>query len=344
LSPQLSRAGDWFLNSGIQESNGGVARYHRTDTARNLPVSTEITGYALSALLYLHSAGGDERYLDAARRAARFLMRDAWDPAARSMPFEIAPAELTYFFDCGIIVRGLLAYYRATGEAEALNTAIGVGESMARDFASVDGTHPILSLPDKAPLERDPLRWSRSAGCYQLKSAMAWRDLYEVTGKECFRAAYDRVLEHSLATYRSFLPGHSDRLRVMDRLHAFSYFLEGMLPRATDPRCAAALGCGIEMLGGHLREIAPVFARSDVFGQLLRARVYAAQAGAVPLDQESAEWEATQLAGFQREDGGYWFGRREGEWLPFSNPVSTAFASQALECYRGTPPPLYLLI
>ena len=53
MSPQLARTGEWFLRSGIQESNGGVARYYRTDVRRNLPVSTEITGYAASAFVYL---------------------------------------------------------------------------------------------------------------------------------------------------------------------------------------------------------------------------------------------------------------------------------------------------
>jgi hypothetical protein len=43
LPPQISRAGDWFVHSGIQESNGGVARYFRTDLNRNHAVSTEIT-------------------------------------------------------------------------------------------------------------------------------------------------------------------------------------------------------------------------------------------------------------------------------------------------------------
>ena len=53
---------------------------------------------------------------------------------------------------------------------------------------------------------------------------------------------------------------------------------------------------------------------------------------------------AAQLAAFQREDGGYWFGRKDGEWLPFSNPVSTAFASQALESWSGSLATRQLLI
>lgn len=308
-------------------------------------MSTEITGYSLSAFVYLHGRSQDARYLEAAGRAARFL-REAWDPAERVMPFECGAPGYAYFFDCGIIVRGLLAYWHVARDREALETAIATGESMLRDFADAAGDfHPILELPSKSAAERDPLRWSRSTGCYQLKSAMAWWDLYEVTGDTGFRAPYEQVLQASLAGYRQFLPGHPERLKVMDRLHAFCYFLEGLLPRVPfDRRCSAALAEGIALAAHHLRAVAPEFARSDVFAQLLRARLYAAQAGAAPLDAAAAAWEAEQLAGFQRTDGGYWFGRRDGEWLPFSNPVSTAFAAQALEFYHCGLAPRQLLI
>jgi hypothetical protein len=341
LSPQLSRTGEWFLRSGIQASNGGVARYYRVDARANLPVSTEITAYVVSAFVYLHSASGDGRYLEAARRAAQFLARTAWDATLRIMPFEIEPAVQAYFFDCGIIARGLLAAWRALGEEEFLAAAIAVGESM-RDFAAgEDGDyHPVLALPAKTAEPRDALRWSRSAGCYQLKAAMAWWDLADATGDVRFREPGDRVLERSLAGWTEFLPGHSDPHRVMDRLHAFCYFLEGMLPRATDPRCAAALAEGIARVACHLRQISPEFERSDVYAQLLRVRIFADWLGAVPLDRVAAGQEAARVASFQasdgdpRIDGGYWFGRKGAAWMPFVNPVSTAFAGQALELWN----------
>jgi hypothetical protein len=323
------------VRSGIQESNGGVARYHHADTGRNARVSTEITGYAASTLMFLHRATGEAQYLERASGAARFLARTAWDAAAHAMPFEIDPAEFAYFFDCGIIVRGLLAVWRTTREDELIDAAAAIGRHMARDFVAADDVHPVLALPGKRPVERDALRWSRSAGCYQLKSAMAWLELADATGDASFREPYDRLLETSLAGYAGFLPGHPERARVMDRLHAFCYFLEGLLPRAGERRVCAAIADGIGRMAHWLREIAPEFDRSDVYAQLLRARLYADRAGVTPLDRESAAWEASRLAEFQRPDGGFWFGRRGGEWLPFVNPVSAAFALQALALWQG---------
>lgn len=345
MSQAISRAGAWLLNSGIQELSGGVARYYRADLERNHPISTEITGYAISAFTCLYSLTGDPQYLERAAAGGRFLSQ-TW--AGGCMPFEIDPPRFTYFFDCGIIVRGLLALWRAKGDSQSLDTAAGIGLSMSQDFAAAGEFHPVLTLPDKRPAPRDPMRWSQSPGCYQLKAAMAWADLAEATGDAKFRRLYEQVLDASLRSYGTFLPGHPERLKVMDRLHAFLYFLEGLLPCANQARCAAAICDGIRRTAEYLRELAPEFERSDVFAQLLRMRLLAHCAGAAPLDRDAVRWEAARLSEFQasssdpRVDGGFYFGRRgggeTGAFLPYVNPVSTAFALQALAMWDGADP------
>jgi hypothetical protein len=334
------RAGRWFLESGIQLAGGGVARYYRADTEQNRPVSTEITGYAISALVYLHELTGDQRYLDRALAAARFLVRDAWRADLCAMPFETDSAALSYFFDCGIVVRGLLSAWRAVRSQEFLDCAVAVGRSMARDFRADNGWHPILALPGKTPIERDAASWSRMPGCYQLKSAMAWWDLHQATGETEFRDLYRESIDLAVANSASFLPDSAGRLKTMDRLHAYLYFLEGLMPAAKDPRCALALAGGIREVSCLLREIAPEFARADVYAQLLRIRILADAVGAEAFDQEAAAREARVLVEFQaasadpRIEGGCWFGRRNGAWLPHVNPVSTAFAIEALDLWE----------
>jgi hypothetical protein len=90
-----------------------------------------------------------------------------------------------------------------------------------------------------------------------------------------------------------------------------------------------------------LREIAPQFGRSDVSAQLLRVRLIAHHLGALPLDETAAREEAQRTAAFHivaeadpRRSGGFWFGRRAGVMLPFVNPVSAAFALQALTLWQ----------
>ena len=130
------------------------------DACRNLPASTEITGYAASTFVYLHSVTKDVRYLDRALAAARFLAL-AWDPASKTMPFEIEPADFTYFFDCGIVVRGLLSVWRATGKEEFLDLAVCDRQIHVTRFCQSNGRFPSRSSP--CPPER-PCRAMPSAG------------------------------------------------------------------------------------------------------------------------------------------------------------------------------------
>lgn len=333
----LHRAGQWFLQSGIQEPEGGVARYHFIAEKRNARVSTEITGYAVSALLELHERTADGAYLAAARRAGAFLC-SAWDAAADAMPFECGDGgnapQLSYFFDNGIIARGLLRLWRATGEPGYRRTAERCAESMRRDFLNHHDIHPILALPSRQPVERDA-RWSRTSGCYQLKSALAWREIAEITGDKELARAFDRTLELALLDHGSFLDAAEDDHARMDRLHAYCYFLEAALALPDDSRVRRALESGIARAAAELRRIRPEFERSDVNAQLLRVRLWAHALGAVPLDETAAAEEARQAASYQmssedpRTDGGFNFGSRRGKLSNFANPVSTAFCLQA---------------
>ncbi len=336
----LRRAGNWFLRSGIQRPNGGVARYYRSDTENNARVSTEITGYAIGAFFFLAAITGDDAFREAGLRAARFLTRCAWNPALGTFPFEHSdngdrPPALAYFFDCGIVVRGLLTAWRATGEPEFLKIAADAGRSLMTDFCAPSGIHPILRLPGKQPLPYEP-KWSATPGCYQLKSAMAWRELFEETGEAAFQSAYEAAAEDALRSEHTFLPGDADPGKIMDRLHAYCYFLEGLLPCLDHIDCRRALSRGLEKTTRYLRETEPLFVRSDVYAQLLRLRLHAAHADVVSLDEIAAAYEAANAADFQlgsadaRLDGGFAFGRKGNGMLPFINPVSTAFCLQAL--------------
>lgn len=339
----LRRAGRWFLSSGIQEPPGGVARYHYIGERRNARISTEITGYAVSALLELEERLGGPEFA-AAAEAAGLLLCHAWDSGCSAMPFEWSadggiPERRSYFFDNGIIARGLIRLWRKRGETRYLETALSCGESMRRDFVNELDIHPILELPSKRPTARDE-RWSRSSGCYQLKSALAWLELAECTGDTSFAAQYESALDRALNTYTSFFEPEPRPDRIMDRLHAFGYFLEALLPRASRPEVRDALEDGIGRAAALFRQVRHGFERSDAVAQLLRVRIWADHSGAVPLDEAAAAEEAAWTASHQmaseepRLDGGFNFGRRDGAPSDFSNPVSTAFCMQALALWQ----------
>lgn len=340
----MDGAARWFLKSGIQHENGGVARYYRADVKRNRSISTEITGYSAAGILYLYKLNAHPDCLDSALSAGRFLTRTVWDPEIGLFPFEWeAPAgadkQLAYFFDCGIIVRGLLSLWRATDDAEFLQVAESCGRSMMTAFRAGSAIHPVLTLPAKEPLPWED-RWSRGPGCYQLKAAMAWHELSQATGDTEFQKAYEQVLKLALPNNATFLTEEPDSERVMDRLHAYCYFLEGLMPCISEPACQEAFVRGVHAVERLVNEIGPRFERSDVQAQLLRVQLFGARAGVVPFKYDLARDRADRIARFQVHSGepsiqgGFAFGRLGEEVIPHISPVSTAFCVQALGWWR----------
>lgn len=331
-SKTLTSAGDWLLQSGIQAPNGGVARYYRSDLGENLPLSTEITGYAISGLLYLFEREGNSAYQAAAIAAGRFLIDTAWDASAKTFPFEVeGPQRYSYFFDCGIIARALLWLYRSSGQAEFLDYARLTGLAMERDFRGLSGFHPIVKLPCRGPVPYE-IWWSKMPGAFQLKAALAWLDLGEVLGEGRFTALYEEQLAMSLRRYAETLDNEQHRPKLMDRLHAWSYFLEGLQPVKERREVGAVLSQALQRGEQLLEDLEALFVRSDVCAQLLRVRLLA---GGPVKGQAIDRIEAFQLQSQDRRlNGGFGFGRREGKMAPHANPVSTVFCLQALDYAR----------
>ncbi len=290
-------------------------------------------------MVWLFDLSGDEEYLDRARLTGDFLVNCAWDPELRTFPFEHpSPSpdsrHHAYFFDSGIIIRGLIAIWRRTQDERLLNIAIAAGSAMIADFHSGEDYHPILELPAKRPLDRIA-KWSHMPGCYQLKAALGWWELGAVTGDEAFKSAFLEMVDWTLRSRGGFLPGSAVPHEVMDRLHSWCYFLEGLTPVASRPDCHQAYLDGISSTALYLKEIQSSFVRSDVYAQLLRARLRMPD-----MESQAAAEEAEALAQFQaasddpRIDGGFFFGRRDGKMSPQVNPVSTVFSIQANEMWR----------
>ena len=339
----LARAARWFADSGIRQPSGGVARFYRSECQKYKPVSNEITGYTASTYIYLFHVTGEGKWLDRASQTAAFLLEHAWHADLETFAFEYpSPSDevpyQAYFFDCGIIVRGLMAVWRETRCERLRETAAVASHAMIRDFSRDRYYHPVLMLPSKEPLP-EAQQWSRSAGCYQLKAALAWLDVFEATGDEALRDAYFELLELALQTHDSFFPAAETAEEIMDRLHPYCYFLEGLLPALDSTPVRAVFEKGLATVRRRLCDLAPCFARSDVYAQLLRLRMLASNV--VTVDEPAAAKEAEALEEFQsantdrRIDGGFLFARRGDLMSPHVNPVSTAFGLQALEMWRS---------
>jgi hypothetical protein len=332
----------WLTVSGIQDDSGGVFRYFEADKRKYRKISTETTGYFINALLWSRRFG-DKEPAEPATRAGRFLLERAFDMSRELFPFEMDEngfADLAYFFDCGVIIRGLLQLSKATGDEAYLECAERCGLALHSRMSTVDGGFfPLYDLSTDNP-QTGSGSWSVEMDVHHLKVRLALLELFEATGRGEFEFGAESLKKWCLRRQESFLPGESDDEKVMDRLHAYCCFLEGLLPDVSlDVESSRVLQFGILRVENFLDEISPAFQRCDTIAQLLRLRLYADRAGIMELDYGRAEEEAVAVAEFQMQssdpkiDGGFAFARREGAIVPHVNPAVTAFSMQALDMW-----------
>ncbi len=335
----------WLATSGIQAESGGVSRYYSADRDLYRNLSTEITAYGVQGYLYL-PLPGQTAFLSNALRGGQFLCYDATRPDEGLFPYEISlnrgpAAAKAYFFDCGIVIRALLGLWNTTADAAYLERAERCGAALMDRLSRVDGSFfPVIDLSSGVP-SASPENWSLEPGPYQLKVGLAFLELAEVTSSGLFSKVSERLLANALRTHEAFLPGHTETDRVVDRLHAYCYFLEGLLPFLERHfECVLILQGGISKVERMMAEAREGLERCDVLAQLLRLRLLADCAGVVELDVSAASTEAESLPAFQlktddrRTNGAFAFGRRNGELLPQANPTATIFALQALRMWH----------
>jgi hypothetical protein len=165
--------------------------------------------------------------------------------------------------------------------------------------------------------------------------------LSDATGNREFNTSTELMLSWCLKTHEGFVRGDDNPENVMGQLHAYCYFLEGLLPVASeDMKASNALHRGVLEVENRMREVASNYQRCDVLAQLLRLRLYADRIGIMELDSGEAEKEALLIEQFQHQstdpkvDGGFAFARHNGQLTPHVNPATTAVAMQALAMWE----------
>ena len=212
-------------------------------------------------------------YLDGARNTARFLADSAWNPELKTFPFE-HPSSFAYFFDCGIIVRGLMAVWRQTARRTAAR------HRSCRLPLDADRFRRGLRMPSdhRTSFENSDRANGAVVARPRLLSAQIGTRLFRRCRSDlAIRCCVKHGKQRSACARWTFSRRRTDevtRYGVMDRLHAYCYFLEALTAVLDRPECQSAYATGMAAVERHLREIAPVFVRSDFYAQLIRALIY----------------------------------------------------------------------
>lgn len=259
----LDRALSWHSTGPIRVTESGSSAHgavlHGLDRRMGGPldVYTEITGYDISLCDFLARAGGETRLLTAARNAADFLVRIQTDePAYPQLPDRTDPAQPSrlYSFDNAACIVGMTRLAKSVRESRYLESASAVGDWLL-GMQRPDGSFSAMAFQYGSI--QDPGGFFGDGSCIHAKNAMAFLELYAMTGREHFRDAASRTCEYTLTLQApdGAFWSRPDRRHVFT--HAHCYACEGLLYSGSflgEARYTAAARRGIEWLAGTQQE------------------------------------------------------------------------------------------
>lgn len=344
--PSIQRASDWLLRSGIQNRssnnrlNGGVASWYDRDTTTYPYLYSEISGYAITGMLFLNRLFPNELYVQRARLAANWLINHSLDRHGgfktrlylskknfhRDYDFQNGRM---YTFDTAVIAYSILQLYRLTNETQYLDVVKKSLSFLSNHAAKGDGTYWPFLDPKGMKCKEDPSKWSNQSGSYHSKLAFLYTDYQALTGDGSYEglnlALAERVLRFQKPDGR-FVTTRSDESSYF---HPFCYTLEGLIcagihlsRRDYIDAVMRAWKCIAKgMIGGSLPTLYKKrklfhYPRSDVYSQTLRisAILYALRPCEMSWYESEMASLKKRLMAFQlrnlkkQESGGFLYG------------------------------------
>ena len=242
----IRKAVHWMTRSGIQNPGpnprhkGGVAAWYQLFERIYPFLYSEITGYALTTLIFLWRLERRRKYLDHASLAVDWLLHNALSPEGgvktrlylvkhyTSPNYSFERGRL-YAFDSAMVAYGLLQYFKATRDERVLRAVEKIMDFLARRMRRPDGRfYAYFDVEAKARGE-DFEKWSNQGGPYHAKIAILFIDYYRLTGISAYRD-YARVKLDGVCRRQQkdgrFITNRKDK---STHLHAHAYAVEGLL-------------------------------------------------------------------------------------------------------------------
>jgi hypothetical protein len=363
LNTRLHLAQNWILNSGIQlvnnsKNKGGFCSWYDPEKKDYPYLYPEMTGYAITALLYLRNFYSDLDSLleNRAELASNWLITRATYKCGgvkqrHSCHENPHPKnDVSYTFDAGMVLFGITNLYRVKKEAKYLNYAKKLGNFLLNMQKDDGSFYAFLDL--KTGLKIDSFaKWSTQSGAFHAKLALSLLNLYEITDDVLYRESARRICEYALLLQEDDGRFITNKIKKDTTLHPHCYAVEGLLfagNRLGNNRYLDGGKRGVEWVFSGQKENGGIpnmyyhkkgwgqFERSDVLAQVLRL-------GSLVLDRwydEKLRKLITRLLSFQEMEGdlarknGFCFGTDEnGTNFNHMNCWSTMFAMQAIRMY-----------
>ncbi|OGL73278.1 hypothetical protein A3E39_01250 [Candidatus Uhrbacteria bacterium RIFCSPHIGHO2_12_FULL_60_25] len=352
-------AAEWLLNSGIQnppgthemhgaDVGGSFNAWFNPQTHTHSYIYTEISGYALTTLLYLYRRYGDARFKRHATLVGEWLHNIQLPTGALPTAFyiEATPFQKSsdlHAFDVGMVLNGLVCLHRETLEERYLQSAIRAADWIA-GIQRGDGSVPAMTDAVTGATKDHEGTWSTQPGPYHGKLAIGLLNLFDLTRDPRYADAARALCNYTLTRQKKngqFLTyGNLDGTNF----HPHAYACEGLYAAGcylNELRYLDAARRGTEwalslckdgIIPRHIHdERINYHERADIQMQISRlATLFHIQDdNATQLFQRLPEYRYRHDQDTQ--GGGFIFGKSSaGELLPHVNAWVTMFSLQAI--------------
>src|SRR3989344_53344 len=359
LGDRIALCKNWFINSGIQERNihsanfGGLYAWFDAINQKYPFVYSEITGYGITAFIFLHHLSGENVFIKRAEDAAQWLIKEAIFSPQLAYRCKYFPEEKSFLnhlcsFDNSMILTGLSLLSEKHNTSIYKERAIALGDWLVNTMQKSDGSfHPNWEA-GRGKFIETLQKWSTQAGSFHAKHAIGLLNLYRITGKRLYKESAIRLCDWSLSQQGEegrFITNASDG---STNQHPHCYACEGLLYAGIslkEPKYVQAARKGMlwslssqlanggfpsaDKDGGFVN-----IERMDILAQIMRLALLCGQRG------EKIKKAFDRLFRFQvlddsRQKGGFRYGFIEGGTeVPHINAWVSMFALQAMIYYH----------
>lgn len=345
---------DWMTQSGIQSPEGGVYAWYNMLTDKHSYLYSEITGYAITAFLYLHKLYGHKEYLKRAERAADWIIQNALSDCGgvktRYFTDEKTIDEHTSFsggnifsFDTAMVLYGFSNLYKLTNRQDYLDQSIRMADFLVDTMQKDDGSFTAIYNEKEGSVPNSTKKWSTQSGSFHAKNALGLVAIHEITRVEKYKEAALRVCDFALTRQEENGRFVTDTASLATHLHPHCYSIEGLsfvgssfkvekyvkaAEKATYWALSRTDDSGINETYYPTTDSFSSFQRSDVLAQVIRM-------GLLFVKDESVEHVVKVLLSYRADQDGN--GEKDGFFYSKThdhvNFWCTMFALQALALY-----------
>ena len=243
LNARINFAKHWLLNSGIQNVggetpvNGGFNAWYDLDNKNYFYTYSEITGYAITTLLYLYSLRKEEVLLDRAKSAARWLVDKALHNAGavktryyydgKNLDKYSFKNNIVKSFDNGIVLSGLSNLYEFISQEEYYLVSKKISDLLLKMQKKSGLLYPDYNLNKKKLIENYE-KWSTQSGSFHVKIILGLINFARYSNNKKYEDSARKLCDSIInfqkedGRFTTFKEGNTN-------LHPHCYSAEGLL-------------------------------------------------------------------------------------------------------------------